>query len=58
MKRKYKLVIELDDERYLCLQCPACDANDNCALQQDLEPTETWQEQMMRCPLELESEGE
>jgi hypothetical protein len=48
---KYKAIIELDEDRNTCMECPFCDADDNCELQ-DLGNTETWSEQLVSCPLE------
>ena len=55
---KYKIIIELDENRKSCLKCPFCDPNDICVLQ-DLDFCDSWDEQLKTCPLELiESEGE
>jgi len=53
---KYKAIIELKADRDTCINCPLCDADDVCQLQ-ELGQTETWQEQLITCPLvEVESE--
>ena len=55
---KYKVIIELDENRVTCLRCPFCDPNDICVLQ-DLDFCDSWDEQLKTCPLEkIESEVE
>ena len=54
----YKVIIELVENRTTCMDCPLCNADDNCTVQ-DLDFTETWSEQLATCPLEkIESEVE
>ena len=47
---KYKVIIELDENRTDCSACPCMNSNDECQLQ-DLGETETWEEQLSSCPL-------
>lgn len=54
---KYKVIIELDDNRENCSCCPFCCGSEDICQLQDLGYCETWEEQLRTCPLEkVESE--
>lgn len=49
--QKYKVIIELDENRDTCLDCPFCQSDDACALQ-ITESADSWATQLSQCPLE------
>ena len=49
--KKYMALIELDENRTTCLNCPILNADDNCVLQPDNQGAESWDELLAKCPL-------
>ncbi len=51
---KYKVIIELEEDRYTCTDCPLCDCFDNCRLQpEENQEVNSWDKQLLNCPLEI-----
>jgi len=50
--KRYKLIIELEENRKTCVHCPLCDHDSNCILQSNSEEFDTWCQQLKLCPLE------
>ena len=48
---KYKVVIELDENRKSCINCPLLTPDDYCALQEESD-NDSWDTLLSGCPLE------
>jgi len=52
---KYKVIIDLDENRKTCLDCPFLDSDDCCKLQDEdtnFLYNDSWESLLSRCPLE------
>jgi len=53
--KKYKFIIELNENRTTCFGCPLCGSDDYCKLQDEdfcFINSDTWDAQLKNCPLE------
>lgn len=52
--KKYMAIVELDENRKTCIECPLCNCDDYCSLQDEdiCFSYDSWEQQLTNCPLE------